>query len=132
MHGLTRTKWDTIWAKHQVNQEESTPKCDTKKGCPSYIKIQINIWLRKNQINIWLIPKHVNTWSVISIGIKSNNTWEIRHQFKNKIPTRRQDTNKRIILDRNQVKKNKVIRYQNSYNKHQLKQISMEEILNSN
>ena len=27
--------------KHQVNQEESTPKCD-KKGCPNYIKIQIN------------------------------------------------------------------------------------------
>ena len=27
--------------KHQVNQEESTRECDTK-GCPSYIKLQIN------------------------------------------------------------------------------------------
>ena len=58
----------------------------------------------KKQINMWMIPKHINTWSVISIGIKSNNTWEIRHQLKNKIPTRRQDTKKRIILDRNQVR----------------------------
>ena len=32
--------------KHKVNQEESTPKCDTK-GCPNYIKIQINTWMRK-------------------------------------------------------------------------------------
>ena len=48
--------------------------------------------------------------------------------IENKIPTRRKDTKKRIILDRNQVKSTKVIRYQNSHNKYQLKQISMEEI----
>ena len=30
MHGLTRTKRDTILTKHQLNQEENTPKCDTK------------------------------------------------------------------------------------------------------
>ena len=49
--------------KHQVNQREDTPKCDTK-GCPNYVKIQIN------------------TWSEISKGVKSNNTWSIRHQLK--------------------------------------------------
>ena len=37
--------------KHQVKQEESTPSV-TKKGCPNYIKIQINTWLRKNQTSI--------------------------------------------------------------------------------
>ena len=28
---------DIIWTKHQENQE-GTPKCDTTKGCPNYIK----------------------------------------------------------------------------------------------
>ena len=34
---LSRTKWDTIWTKHQLNQE-STHKCDKKTNCPNYIK----------------------------------------------------------------------------------------------
>ena len=58
--------------------------------------------------------------------------------IENKIPiktkksTRRKDTKKRVILDRNQVKKNKAKGYQNSHNKYQLEQISMKKILNSN
>ena len=49
-----------------------------------------------------------------------------------KIPTRRKDTKKRVILDRNQVKLKKGKGYQDSHNKYQLEQISMAEMLNSN
>ena len=34
---LSRTKQDTIWTKHQLNQE-GTHKCDKRKNCPNYIK----------------------------------------------------------------------------------------------
>ena len=30
-------KGDTIWTRHQENQDD-TLKCDTIKGCPNYIK----------------------------------------------------------------------------------------------
>ena len=52
--------------------------------------------------------------------------------IKTKITTRKKNTKKRMILDRNQVKKIKTKRYQDSHNKYQLEQISMEEILSSN
>ena len=41
----------------------------------------------------------------------------------NKYQFRRKDTKKRVILDRNQVKKNKAKRYQDSHNKYQSEQI---------
>ena len=37
MHKLSRTKRDTIWTKHQLN-EESTQKCDPTNGFPNYIE----------------------------------------------------------------------------------------------
>ena len=37
MQRLLRAKRDTIWKKHQANQE-GTQKCDNIKGCPNYIK----------------------------------------------------------------------------------------------
>ena len=34
---LQEPNGDTIWTKHQENQE-GTQKCDMKKNCPNYIK----------------------------------------------------------------------------------------------
>ena len=65
------------------------------------------------------------------MGIESKQHMIDKTAIEDKIPTRRKDTKKRIILDRNQVKENKEIRYQNSNNKYQMKQISMEKISNS-
>ena len=36
-HDFQEPKGDIIWTKHQTNQG-GTPKCDTTKGYPNYIK----------------------------------------------------------------------------------------------
>ena len=48
---LSRTKGDIIWTKHQINQE-GTPKCDTTKGCPNYIK-EPNQHMKDPKFNKW-------------------------------------------------------------------------------
>ena len=41
---LHEPKGDTIWTKHQVNQEDT--QVWQNKGCPNYIKTQINTWFK--------------------------------------------------------------------------------------
>ena len=47
MQRLSRAKRDTIWTKHQVNQE-GTQKCDKKKVVQIISRIQINTWFKTN------------------------------------------------------------------------------------
>ena len=137
MQRLSRTKRDTIWTKTPSKPRREHTKVWPKRLSKLYQNPNQHM-IEKNQINTWLIPKHINTWSVISKGIKSTQQMIEKTPIENKIPiktkitTRRKDTKKRTILDRNQVKWNKAKRYQDSHNKYQLEQISMEEILNSN
>ena len=91
MHRLMRTKRDTIWTKTPSKPRREHTKVWHKKvvqiiskskSTHDWGKIKsTNDWW-KIKSNKWLIPKHINTWSEISIGIKSNNTWDIRHQLK--------------------------------------------------
>ena len=85
MYRLTRTKRDTIWTK-TLSKPIKAHQGVSRNGCPNYIKIEINKWLRRNQINKWLIPKHINTWSVISKGIKSTQQMIDKTPIENKIP----------------------------------------------
>ena len=68
--------------KHQVNPEVRTQGCDTK-GCPNYIKLQINTWLRKESkpTNDWF--QNTSTHEVwYQKESNQHNKWSIRHQLK--------------------------------------------------